>query len=140
VLVHEAFVKLSAEHSSRWSDEHHFRAVAAMAMRRVLADHAKSRRRLKRGGGRVMVTLGEGNEGPAATAPGGGPDLAEIDDLLRELEADCPRVAQLVIYRFFGDMDVASAAQRLGVSVSTAEADWRFARAWLRQRLGGSIV
>lgn len=129
VLVHEAFMKLSSEHSSRWHNENHFRAVAAIAMRRVLADHAKSRRRLKRGGGRVAVTLGE------VSVTETQPDLGAIDELLKELEAECPRVAQLVIYRFFGDLDVASAAERLGVSLSTAEADWRFARAWLSSRL-----
>lgn len=131
-LVHEAFLRLSAEHSSRWTDEGHFRAIASMAMRRVMADHARSRRRLKRGAGHRGVTLGSDIAGSIE------PGLTEVDDALRELEASSPRVARLVIYRYFGDLSVAQAAERLGISLSTAEADWRFARAWLKRRLGGS--
>jgi DNA-directed RNA polymerase specialized sigma24 family protein len=63
---------------------------------------------------------------------------AELDAALDELEASSPRVARLVIYRFFGDLSVEQSAERLGISVSTAEADWRFARAWLRRRLKGT--
>ena len=131
-LVHEAYLKLSAEHSSRWADACHFRAVASIAMRRVLADHAKARRRLKRGGGRVQVTL------HADYGLGVETDLTDVDEALEELELSSPRVARLVIYRFFGDLSVAQAAERLGVSLSTAEADWRFARAWLKRRTGGA--
>ncbi len=131
-LVHEAYLKLSSEHSSHWVDECHFRAVASIAMRRVLADHAKARRRLKRGGGRMPVTL------HADLGCGVESDLTDVDEALDELEVSSPRVARLVIYRFFGDLSVAQAAERLGVSLSTAEADWRFARAWLKRRIGGA--
>lgn len=128
-LVHEAFMRLSGEHSAHWKNEGHFRAVASIAMRRVLADHAKSRRRIKRGSGRRAVTLSGELIGHAE------PDLADVDEALAELEATSPRVARLVIYRFLGDLSVTEAAERLGVSLSTAEADWRFARAWLKRRL-----
>lgn len=132
VLVHEAYLRLSAEHSSQWKDEQHFRAIASIAMRRVLADHAKSRRRLKRGGGRRAMTLDAELVGASA------PDMTTMDDALDELERSNPRLARLVVYRFFGDMSVEQAAHRLGVSVSTAESDWRFARAWLKRRLDGA--
>lgn len=130
-LVHEAYMRLSSEHSSEWGDEAHFRAIASIAMRRVLADHAKSRRRLKRGGGRRGVTI-DGDVVGAAE-----PELTDVDAAIAELEQTSPRVARLVIYRFLGDLSVPQAAERLGVSVSTAEADWRFARAWLKRRLSG---
>jgi len=64
-----------------------------------------------------------------------GHDAVALDAALEELEASNPRVARLVIYRFFGDLSVQQAAERLSISLSTAEADWRFARAWLKQRL-----
>lgn len=131
VLVHEAHIRLSAQHASRWADEGHFRAVASIAMRRVLAHHAKARRRLKRGGGRRAITL-FGDVAGAEPAP-----LEDVDAAPAELEASSPRVARLVVYRFLGDLSVAQAAERPGVSLSTAEADWRFARAWLRRRLAG---
>jgi RNA polymerase sigma factor (TIGR02999 family) len=130
-LVHEAFLKLSRERTSRWRDETHFRAVASIAMRRVLADHVKSRRRLKRGGGQIGLSLHEDIAGVHC------PEVGVLDDALTELERLSPRIARLVVYRFFGELSVFQAADRLGMSVSTAEADWRFAKAWLRRKLSG---
>ncbi len=133
VLVHEAYMKLAREHSSHWHDEAHFRAVASIAMRRVLADHVRTRERLKRGSGQVQrLDLGPVDGLPS---PREAPQLAHVHEALEELEQSAPRVARLVVYRFFGDLDVHQAAERLGVSLSTAEADWRFARAWLKRRL-----
>lgn len=132
-VVHEAFVRLSAQDASRWRNEGHFRAVASIAMRRVLADYAKSRGRIKRGGGweRVGLTLG------VDVVDAGVADPVDVHGALEELERVSPRIARLVVYRFFGDLSVEQAAERLGVSLSTAEADWRFARAWLKDRLKG---
>lgn len=131
-LVHEAFLKLSREEASHWNDESHFRAVASIAMRRILADHARTRGRIKRGGpGAKRVDLTLCSDSLSLTHA----DPADLHEALRDLEAANPRVAKLVVYRFFGDLDVVQAAERLGVSVSTAEADWRFARAWLKRRL-----
>jgi RNA polymerase sigma factor (TIGR02999 family) len=128
-LVHEAFLKMAAQRTG-CVDEAHFRALASIAMRRVLADHMRARSSLKRGGGRrggglCLDTLGSG----AAC------DAGALHEALEELEAMSPRVATLVIYRFFGDLSVAEAAARLGISESTAEADWRFARVWLQDRM-----
>ncbi len=133
-LVHEAFLKLSREDASYWNDESHFRAVASIAMRRILADHARTRGRLKRGGpaaGARRIDLTLCSDSLSLTHA----DPSDLHEALRDLEAASPRVARLVVYRFFGDLDVVQAAERLGVSVSTAEADWRFARAWLKRRL-----
>ncbi|HLP85701.1 MAG TPA: ECF-type sigma factor [Phycisphaerales bacterium] len=131
-LVHEAYLKLSREHASQWNDESHFRAVASVAMRRVLADHVRSKNRIKRGGEveRLEMTLDQHPDGEQPR------DVELVHEALEELEAVAPRVARLVVYRFFGNLDVKQAADRLGVSLSTAEADWRFARAWLKHRLG----
>lgn len=133
-LVHEAFIKVAGERKGEWADEAHFRAVASLAMRRILADYVRTRTRLKRGGPsarRVSLDLDVLGIGEPTKA-------VELDAALEELEADSPRVAKLVVYRFFGDLSVRQAAERLNVSVATAEADWRFARVWLRRRLGGS--
>jgi RNA polymerase sigma factor (TIGR02999 family) len=132
-LVHEAFIRVAADCKGQFKDEAHFRAVASIAMRRVLADHVRGRSRLKRGGDRRAVSLDVN-----ALGTGELHSAAELDAALEELEAASPRVARLVIYRFFGDLSVQQAAERLNVSLSTAETDWRFARAWLKRRLQGS--
>lgn len=128
-LVHEAFLNMNAP-SAGWADEGHFRAIASLAMRRVLADHVRGRNGQKRGGGKRPISLDVD-----ALGTGVRHNAAELHAALEELEAFKPRVAQLVIYRFFGDLSVQQAAERLAISLSTAEADWRFARAWLTQRL-----
>ena len=137
-LVHEAFLKLSGQDSARWNDEAHFRALASIAMRRILADHARARGRIKRGGTSANRGAGAKRVDVSICADVlriDDADPSDLHDALQDLEAASPRVAKLVIYRFFGDLDVSQAAERLGVSVSTAEADWRFARAWLKRRL-----
>ncbi len=133
MLVHEAFVRVAADCKGEFNDEAHFRAIASLAMRRVLADHVRSRNRLKRGNGRRALSLDVGLLGA-----GEHHGAAEVDAALEELEASSPRVAKLVVFRFFGDLSVQQAADRLNISLSTAEADWRFARAWLKRRLDGA--
>ncbi len=132
-LVHEAFLRVAADCKGEWNDEGHFRAIASIAMRRVLADHVRSRSRLKRDGGKRPLSLDVN-----ALGTGERHGAAELDAALEELETSSPRVARLVIYRFFGDLSVQQAAERLNVSLSTAETDWRFARAWLKRRLQGT--
>ena len=133
VLVHEAFLRVAADCKGEWNDEAHFRAIASIAMRRVLADHVRSRSRQKRGGGHRPLSLDVNALGTQERH-----GAAELDAALEELENSSPRIARLVIFRFFGDLSVQQSAERLGISLSTAEADWRFARAWLKQRLAGS--
>lgn len=135
VLVHEAFLRVAADCKGEWSEEAHFRAIASIAMRRVLADHVRGRSRQKRGSGQRPLSLDVN-----ALGTGERHGAAELDAALEELESSSPRVARLVIFRFFGDLSVQQAAERLGISLSTAEADWRFARAWLKQRLAGTAA
>ncbi len=135
VLVHEAFLRLAADCKGEWNDEAHFRAIASIAMRRVLADHVRGRSRQKRGGGQRPLSLDVNALGASERH-----SAAELDAALEELENSSPRIARLVILRFFGDLSVQQSAERLGISLSTAEADWRFARAWLKQRLAESAA
>lgn len=130
-LVHEAFLKLAG--AGGWTSLTHFQAVAANAMRQILIDHARARGTRKRGGDRLRVTLTE----DAASTTGGDIDLLALDEALRELARLDARKARVVELRFFGGMTCAEAASEVGVAPKTAEADWYFARAWLRERLSG---
>jgi len=129
-LVHEAFIRLAERDGD---DPAHFRAAASIAMRRVLVDEARRRRSLKRGGAGVRVTL---MDGMVAVAPD--LDLLALDEALVALSALSERRAKIVELRFFGGMTVPEVAEHLGIALRTVEADWHFARAWLRRRLEGS--
>jgi len=131
-LVHEAFLKIASQSREDWNDEAHFRAVASIAMRRVLADHVRTRSTQKRGEGNRGITVDLnvlGTDVPSSAV--------ELDAALEELESQHPRVASVIILRFFGGLSVQAAADRLNLSVSSVESDWRFARAWLKRRLKG---
>jgi RNA polymerase sigma factor (TIGR02999 family) len=131
-LVHEAYIRLVGQADApAWDGRWHFFAAAAEAMRRILVDRARSRRRLKRGGGAQRRSL-ETIE-LAADAPS--PDLLALDEALRELEQQHPDKAQLVKLRYFAGLTMDEAARALGVSPRTAERAWSYARAWLYARL-----
>ncbi|HPF39387.1 MAG TPA: sigma-70 family RNA polymerase sigma factor [Phycisphaerae bacterium] len=130
-LVHEAYLKLVKSASNSWESRRHFMAVAATAMRQVLADHARDRRRLKRGGGAAKITLHD-NYLTDQTAQ---IDLVELDDALAELSKLDPRQSRIVELRFLSGLNAEEIADLLGVSRRTVELDWRIARAWLRKRI-----
>jgi RNA polymerase sigma-70 factor (ECF subfamily) len=130
-LVHEAFVRIMDWKNVEWKNRAHFFAVAAQMMRRVLVDHARARRNLKRGGEWKQVSLKE-----AALLAGKLPtDLIAIDDALRALEQKDPRKSQVVELRFFGGLTVDEAAEVLKVSSDTVLDDWRLAKSWLLREL-----
>jgi RNA polymerase sigma factor (TIGR02999 family) len=120
----------SADH---WTSRAHFFAVAAKAMRQVLANHARDRRAAKRGGaeGWQRVTLSE----QLTPAPQRDIDLLALDEALEGLANLDERQSRIVELRFFAEMTVEEIAHVLGVSVSTVEREWRMARAWLSARL-----
>jgi RNA polymerase sigma factor (TIGR02999 family) len=129
-LVHEAYLRLVGAGADRgWADKAHFLAVAARAMRRVLVDHARKRRRLKRGGDRQRVSL------DGVPAPGSDDDLVALDEALDALAAEDPAKARLVELRYFVGMTADEAAETLGISRATAARHWAYARAWLYDRL-----
>ncbi len=133
-LVNEAWVKLAKSPPSALESRTHFRRVAARAMRQVLVEAARRRQADKRGGAVAMVTFDETAGATEATAR----DLIALDGALDELATLSPRQAALVEHRFFGGLDVAETADALGISEATALRDWRAARAWLLQTLGGA--
>jgi RNA polymerase sigma factor (TIGR02999 family) len=132
-LVHEVYAKLlGPDGGAAVNDRAHFFALAARAMRQLCVDHARARRAGKRGGDREVVTLDEAT----VRAAGLDVDLLDLDGLLTELAALDPRGARVVELRFFGGLTMPEVATSLGVSLATAEREWRAARAWLGQRLG----
>lgn len=134
VLVSEAFVRLVGERGTDWQNRSQFFAVAAQTIRRILVDHARGRRRLKRDFG-VRVTLDEG----VAEAPGRSLDLLALDEALTRLEAASPRQARIVELRFFGGLEIEETATALGISPATVKRDWTFARAFLLRELQTAI-
>lgn len=131
-LVHEAFARLLGNTEIEFQGRAHFFAVAANAMRFVLADAARRRRTEKRGGGWDRVTL----SGIGTDAGDRAYDALDIDEALTELAALDERQARVVELRFFGGLTIEQIALVLGVGKRTVDSDWKFARAWLRGRLG----
>jgi RNA polymerase sigma factor (TIGR02999 family) len=127
-LVHEAFLRLAG--SGEFESREHFFAVAATAMRQVLASHARRRRAIKRGGERTRVTL-SGLQLPETA----GIDLVTLDEVLEQLEQVNARQAEIVICRFFGGLTLPEIANTMDVSLTTVEKEWRRARAWLASEL-----
>jgi len=130
-LVHEAYMKLAGSEHLRVTSKDHFFAIAAKAMRHVLADHARAKGRLKRGGEFERVTL----TGLASDTGDVEYDAADIDAALQELSAFNERHATVVELRFFAGLTLDQVAALLKVSRRTVADDWSFARAWLRRRL-----
>jgi RNA polymerase sigma factor (TIGR02999 family) len=140
-LVHEAYLRLvaspgrpSGEKAQRWNGRGHFFAACAEAMRRILVEQARRKQRRRHGGGLRKRPLG-GSE-PAVAAPVGAVDLLALNEALGRLEAASPRRAELVKLRYFAGFTLPEVAALLGISQSTAEADWTYARAWLKREMG----
>lgn len=130
-LVHEAFLRLVDQTRVGGEDRAHFFAVAARAMRLVLADHARRKRAAKRGGEWRRVTLARLPAGASDEAL----DLLALDEALDKLSSLNERHAQIVELRFFSGLSVEEVARVLDCSKSTVESDWRLARAWLNREL-----
>jgi len=126
-LVHEAYLKLARGELSFQSRLHFFNA-AALAMRRILVDHAVRRDAAKRGGGHARVSL---DEVEVADEPAELLDWVELDGALGQLSEVSPRQHQVVMLRFFSGRTELEVAEMLGVSQSTVERDWHMARTWL---------
>jgi RNA polymerase sigma factor (TIGR02999 family) len=132
-LVHEAYLRLVGSGPDQpWDGRGHFFAAAAEAMRRILIDRARDRKRLKRGGTRRRESL-DLNSFLDDDAPPD--DLLDLDEALERLAKADPRAAELVKLRLFAGLNLEEAAKALGVVRRTAERDWSFARAWLYRQL-----
>jgi RNA polymerase sigma factor (TIGR02999 family) len=134
-LVHEAYLRLVGDDPGRpWDGRGHFFAAAAEAMRRILVEQARSRGRLKRGGGLTRTPIDPDELGSIGIDAD---ELLALDDALRKFESVDPAKAALVKLRYFSGLSVPKAAESLGLSLATAERHWAYARAWLRLEVGG---
>jgi len=131
-LVNEAYLRMIDQTRVDWRGKAHFMAVAAEMMRRVLVDAARRRATEKRGGDRCRITL---HEDLAAAEERNEVDLLALDRVLDELSKLSRRQARVVELRYFAGMSVKEVAVVLNVSERTVKGDWRFAKAWLRQRI-----
>lgn len=128
-LVHEAYLRLvDREQVQQWGDRGFFFAAAAEAMRRILVENARRKKRLKRGGDRHRFDLDE----VAETSEQADDRLLAVHEALDRLDAEDPQAAQLVKLRFFAGMSITDAAEVLGISRASAYEQWSYARAWLR--------
>jgi RNA polymerase sigma factor (TIGR02999 family) len=133
-LVHEAYLRLvGGRHEEVWDNRGHFFAAAAEAMRRILVENARRKRREKHGGGRLRVDLDEASM--ICRMPP--EDLLALDEAMTKLAADDPVKARLVQLRFFAGLSLEEASEVLGVSAVTAKRYWRYAKAWLHREIAG---
>ena len=132
-LLDEAYLRLIDRTKPLWHDRTHFVAAAAQLMRRIMVDHARERRSLKRGGGALKVTLDEA----ALVTETRSEELLALDEALEKLAVQDPRKSQLVELRYFGGLTVEETAEFLKLSQRTAEREWNMAKAWLCRALSG---
>ena len=130
-LVHEAWLRLAGKTHPQWTDRQHFFRAAATVMRYILVDHARQRKRRKRGSGAVRVPLDE----QLAAFEERAIDLLALDEALEKLENIAPRQTDIIELRFFAGLTTKETAETLGISERTAHADWSLARAWLLREI-----
>jgi RNA polymerase sigma factor (TIGR02999 family) len=130
-LVHEAYLKLVRDRDPGWEGRRHFFGAAAQAMREILIDQARRKDSLKRGGSRRRVEL---TEGLALIEPPAD-DLLALDEAIQRLQAEQPRLTEIVMLRYYAGLSVEETAEVVRRSVSTVTREWRQARAWLAGRL-----
>jgi RNA polymerase sigma factor (TIGR02999 family) len=131
-LVHDVYLRLvDVDEVQDWDSRGHFFAAAAEAMRRILIEKARKRRRLKHGGGQPHVDLDLAN----LAGPMPDEDLLALDEAMTRFASEDPIRARLVQLRFYAGLSNEDAAQVLGISAVTAKRYWRFARAWLHREV-----
>jgi RNA polymerase sigma factor (TIGR02999 family) len=131
-LVHDAYLRLiGGQQDGRWNSRGHFFGAAAEAMRRIVIENARRRKRLKRGGQHTRVDL----DSACSIQEADDLELLALDEALARFAAIEPIKADLVKLRFFAGLTMPQAAEALGVSLATAERYWTFAKAWLYAEL-----
>ena len=133
-LLNEAYLQLVDDPKRSWQNRTHFVAAAAQLMRRIMVDHARERRALKRGGGALKVSLDDA----ALVTERRSEELLALDEALQELAALDPRKSQIVELRYFGGLTIEETATFLKMSHRSVEREWTLAKAWLYRALSGS--
>jgi RNA polymerase sigma factor (TIGR02999 family) len=130
-LVHETYLRLVDQNDTSWQSRLHFFSVASQMMRRVLVDHARTRDRMKRGGGAYKLGLSGAHPMPIEPDV----DLIELDEALERLALVDSQKARIIELRFFGGLTIEQTSEVLGVSHATVERGWTMARAWLKREM-----
>ena len=132
-LIHEAYVRLVDQRNVQWQNRAHFFGIAAQLMRRILVDHARTKKRVKRGGSDVRVSLADADV--AVKDPD--LDVVALDEALQRLAALDEQQSRVVELRFFSGLTVEETAEVMGISKATVKRDWSMAKAWLHRELSG---
>jgi len=131
-LIHEAYLKLIGINQIEWQNRNHFFAIASTAMRRILVDHAKERKREKRGGNADALPLDEALQ---ISSNEKSVDLIALDEALNRLSKIDERQAKVVELKYFSGLSIDEIAEVLGIANSTVRLDWNLAKAWLKQEI-----
>ena len=137
-LVHETYLRLMQQRQIQAVDRDSFLAIAGLTMRRILVDHARKRRRLKRGANAAVTSIEDDDDIPALLTETEVDEVLALDQALERLGAADPRAVRIVEYRVFTGLTLEETATALGVSVKTVQRTWVAARAFLRKEIGGS--
>lgn len=134
-LVHEAYLRLVGQPDLHWNSRGHFFGAAALAMRRILVDHARKRASLKRGGGRRAKPLANVSDPITDSDP---IDIIALDEALHRLEQKDRRLSEIVMLRYFAGLTVKQVGCALNLSPATVKRDWVYAKAILYSEIVGS--
>jgi RNA polymerase sigma-70 factor, ECF subfamily len=132
-LIHEAYLRLIDQRNVAWQNRAQFFGIAAQLMRRILVDHARTRKRLKRGGSDIRLSLGDAE----VFAKAQDLDVVALSEALDRLEAIDPQQAKVVELRFFSGLTVEETAAVLDISPATIKREWSMAKAWLHREISG---
>lgn len=133
-LVNEAYLKLVNQREVHWQNRAHFFGIAAQIMRRILLNHARDQKRLKRGGGARQVSLSDA----AVISADQSEELLALDEALGRLAEMDERKSRVVELRFFGGLTVDETAEVLRVGSATVMRDWTLAKAWLAREISSA--
>jgi len=134
-LIHEAYVRLVDQRNVQWQNRAHFFGIAGQMMRRILVDHARAKKRVKRGGSDLRVSLGEAT----VAVQDQGLDIVALDEALERLAQLDEQQSRVVELRFFSGLTVEETAAVMGISKATVKRDWSMAKAWLHRELAGNV-
>ncbi len=134
-LIHEAYLRLVDQKNVHWQNRAHFFGIAAQMMRRILVDHARTKKRAKRGGSDVRVSLSDAT----LKTPGQNLDIVALDEALERLAEIDEQQSRIVELRFFSGLTVEETAEVLSISTATVKRDWSMAKAWLHREISGAV-
>jgi len=134
-LIHEAYLKLVDQKNVQWQNRAHFFGIAAQLMRRILVDHARTKKRAKRGGSDIRVSFNDANlMGQTKDL-----DIVALDEALDRLAEIDQQQSRIVELRFFSGLTVEETAEVLAISPATVKRDWSMAKAWLHREISGEV-